>query len=462
MIPVTSFKGKRVALFGLGGSGLVSARALQAGGAEVVAYDDNPDSVARARDAGIATNDLRDEDFFAFDALLLAPGVPLTHPMPHWTVERARQAGIPIIGDIELFARELALKNRVAPMVAITGTNGKSTTTALIAHVLKSAGRDFQMGGNIGRAILDLDPISGDDAANQVYVVECSSYQIDLAPSLAPHVGVLLNITPDHLERHGSFENYAAIKERLVARSDLAVCGIDDASSRAIATRLSQRGTPLMAVSCEGAEVADIAFHDGQLMRVGGEALVDLSDMGALRGRHNGQNAAAAYAVCEALGLSREEIAEGFGTFPGLAHRMQQVGWVGNVLFINDSKATNAEAAAPALSSFKKVRWIAGGLPKDGGIESLAPHFERITKAYLIGEAAAAFASQLNDTIRYEISGTLQQAVNHAAADALESGEEEVILLSPAAASFDQFRNFEVRGEAFVSAVEALDGFRPV
>ncbi|MFD0916271.1 UDP-N-acetylmuramoyl-L-alanine--D-glutamate ligase [Pseudahrensia aquimaris] len=460
MIAVTTFAGKSVALFGLGGSGLITAAALVAGGADVTCWDDNPASVVKAQGQGLSVANLREVDFTDFDALVLAPGVPLTHPMPHWTVDLAHAAGVEIIGDIDLFSREMAAAGRISPLIAITGTNGKSTTTALIAHVLRQADRDVQMGGNIGRAVLDLDPIrSGGD---QVYVVECSSYQIDLAPNLTPHVGVLLNITPDHLERHGTIENYAAIKEQLVARSDLAIVGCDDAYCLAVGERLGAANVPLVTISAQEESHAEIQFADGVLRNSQGERLASLASNGALRGAHNGQNAACAFAACEAVGLSAEEIQHGFDTFPGLEHRMEQVGRVGDTLFINDSKATNAEAAAPALKSFEQVRWIVGGLAKTGGIESLAPHFSRVSKAYLVGEAAPAFAAQLGDTIPYEISGTLKEAVNHAAADSAQAGGEQIVLLSPAAASFDQFPNFEKRGEAFKEAVRALQGFKSV
>ena len=467
MIPVSLFEGQKVALFGLGGSGLITARALMAGGANVVAFDDNPTSVEKAKAEGIQTGDLRQLDWSDCRALVLAPGVPLTHPQPHWTVELASKAGVEIIGDIELFSRTLQQEGRRAPFVAITGTNGKSTTTALIAHVLATAGRNVQMGGNIGRAVLDLDPLS-DEPANQVYVVECSSYQIDLAPTLQPHVGVLLNVTPDHLERHGSIENYAAIKERLVAASDVAVVGVDDDICVQVAEQLTSNKTPIFRISGLQEPGADIGYDGSTLVDEAGRSLVSLDGIGSLRGRHNGQNAAATLAVCQALGLSEEQVLEGFQSFPGLAHRMEQVGHANGVLFINDSKATNAEAAAPALSSFDRVHWIVGGLAKQGGIEALAPFFPRVAKAYLIGEAAGTFAAQLGDTIPYEIAGTLQQAVNHAAVDAAEdassgqgagNGSGAVVLLSPAAASFDQFPNFEKRGEAFKEAVAALDGF---
>ena len=457
---VSTFAGQRVALFGLGGSGLVTADALVAGGADVTAWDDNPASVERARAKGINCTNLRETDFADFSALVLAPGVPLTHPQPHWTVDLAHHAGVEIVGDIELFSRELAASGRTAPFVAITGTNGKSTTTALIAHTFQNAGRDVQMGGNIGRAVLDLDPISTEPTNNQVYVVECSSYQIDLAPSLHPHVGVLLNLTPDHLERHGTMENYAAIKERLVARSDRAAVGRDDEFCRAIIERLPEEN--VTTISGQSGGKSDVGFDGHSLIDGAGKTLISIDGIGSLRGRHNGQNAAVAFAVCQALGLSAPQIAEGFSTFPGLAHRMEQVGHVGQTLFINDSKATNSEAAATALSSFEKVFWIAGGLPKSGGIESLEPYFPRVEKAYFIGEAAPQFAAQLGDTIPYEISGTLQDAVNHASLDAAATGEGEIVLLSPAAASFDQFPNFEKRGEAFKDAVAQLDGFVPL
>ena len=466
MVPVTTMDGARVALFGLGGSGLVTAAALIAGGAHVTAFDDNPASVDKARGQGIETADLRGIDWAGIEALVVAPGVPLTHPNPHWTVELAHRHGVPVIGDVELFSRELAAAERRAPLVAITGTNGKSTTTALIAHVFASAGRDVQMGGNIGRPVLDLDPIAPRPAAaNQVYVVECSSYQIDLAPGLSPHVGVLLNLSPDHLDRHGTMENYAAIKERLVAASDLAVVGVDDDHCIAISGHLAKAGTPLERITVGRSDGAELCVSDGVVLRCAdGERLVDLSGIGALRGAHNAQNALAAFAACEALGLSVEEIAAGFESFPGLAHRMEQVGRVGDTLFVNDSKATNADAAAHALAAFEGSFWIAGGLPKEGGIESLTPLFPRVAKAYLVGEAAGLFAAQIADTIPYEIAGTVEQAVNHAAADARQASAEgeRVVLLSPAAASFDQFANFERRGDAFRQAVRALPGFRPL
>ncbi len=458
MIPVTTLKGKKVALFGLGGSGLATARALVAGGAEVTAWDDNPDSAAKAAAEGIAVADLRTIDWNSLSVFVLSPGVPLTHPKPHWTVDLAHAAGVEIIGDVELFVRERRAHAPDCPFIAITGTNGKSTTTALIAHILQSSGRNTQLGGNIGTAVLTLDP----PKAGRFYVVECSSYQIDLAPTLDPSAGILLNLTPDHLDRHGTMQHYADIKERLVAGSDVAVVGVDDSYSSLIADRVERAGGKVMRISRRHA-LADGLYAEGsRIMQASSGAaseIADLDGIQTLRGGHNAQNAAAAIAACLAVGVSADEIRAGLKSFPGLKHRMQPVGRRGRVVFVNDSKATNADAAAPALSSYENIYWIAGGLPKEGGIASLAPLFSRVAKAYLIGEAAPAFAATLGDRVPYEISGTLERAVAHAAADADgDEHEAAAVMLSPACASFDQYKNFEVRGDAFVSHVAAIDG----
>ncbi|MEZ5790244.1 MAG: UDP-N-acetylmuramoyl-L-alanine--D-glutamate ligase [Nitratireductor sp.] len=462
MIPVSCFKGERVALFGLGGSGLVTAHALVAGGAKLTAFDDNPDSVAKAKAEGIPTGDLRETGLHFHAALVLSPGVPLTHPKPHWSVDLAKAANVPVIGDIELFCRERARIAPHSPFIAITGTNGKSTTTALVAHVLKHAGRDVQMGGNIGTAVLSLEP----PAQGRIHVVECSSYQIDLAPGIKPSVGILLNLSPDHLDRHGTMDNYAAVKERLVAASDLAVIGMDDNYSAAIASFLEAKGHKLMRISNSGKLDDGVYLQDGRLIEAKNRSVstvIDLRTAGSLRGDHNGQNGAAAYLACRAMGLTQQEIQAGFDSFPGLAHRMEQVGRAGKVLFVNDSKATNADAAAMALSSFERIYWIAGGLAKDGGITSLAKFFPRIAKAYLIGEAAPAFAAAIGGRIAFEISGTLDAAVRHAHEDARhDAASEPVVLLSPACASFDQFKNFEKRGDSFRDSVLALEGIGPV
>jgi len=434
--PATSFKAKRVAVFGLGGSGLATVRSLVAGGADVTAFDDAAASVEKARAEGLPVGDLREADFAAFHSLVLAPGVPLTHPKPHWTVERAHAAGVEIIGDIEIFCRERRAIASGALFVAITGTNGKSTTTALTAHLLRAGGWDVQMGGNIGVAILDLEP----PAQGRVHVVECSSYQIDLAPSLDPTVGVMLNLSEDHLERHGTMENYAAIKRRLVAGSGTAVIGQDDAFSRAMSKSLQE----------DGVKVVVISENDA----------LDLAGARALRGAHNVQNASAALAAVRALGMSDESAQAGLLTFPGLAHRMEEIPGPGRAVFINDSKATNADSAAKALASFERVFWILGGKPKTGGIDALAPFFPRVARAYLVGEAAEAFGRTLAaHGVPHVTSGTIDRAVADATADAERSADAEpVVLFSPACASFDQFRNFEERGEAFRKAVRALAG----
>ena len=452
MTPATTFAGRSVALFGLGGSGLATALSLQAGGATIVACDDNPESMARAATQGIQTADLREADWSSFAALVLAPGVPLTHPVPHWTVERAKAAGIEIIGDIELFCRERETSAPDAPFVAITGTNGKSTTTALIAHILAQAGRDVQMGGNIGTAILSLEPPS----AERVHVIELSSFQIDLTPSLKPSVGVLLNITPDHLDRHGAMESYAGIKERLIQGSDLAVIGIDDGFSRAIADR--REGASLRIHVGPGASpVGGLVVRDTGIFDDTGAQVADISGIGSLRGAHNGQNAAVAVAVIRALGVPDEAIRAGLRSFPGLPHRMEEVGRRGRVLFVNDSKATNADSTEKALTAFRDIHWILGGKAKEGGIFPLVPLFDRIAHAYLIGAASDAFAATLQGAVPFTRCETLDVATRSAAEGAAASGASEpVVLLSPACASYDQFRSFEDRGNQFRDLVRAL------
>ncbi|WP_298883054.1 UDP-N-acetylmuramoyl-L-alanine--D-glutamate ligase [uncultured Bradyrhizobium sp.] len=464
MIPVTSFAGKTVAVFGLGGSGLASCHALKAGGAEVIAADDNAENVAKAAQAGFITADLRNVAWDNFAALVLAPGVPLTHPVPHWSVLKAREAGVEVIGDIELFCRERRRHAPNTPFVAITGTNGKSTTTALIAHLTKFAGYDTQMGGNIGTAILSLEP----PRTGRVHVIEMSSYQIDLTPSLDPSVGILLNVSEDHIDRHGTIEHYADVKERLVANvqaGGTSIVGVDDGYCRDIADRLDRAGKNVVRISVKNPLASGIHVEHGTIVRTSGGArseIAKLGGIGSLRGLHNAQNAACAAAAALAMGISLDVLQNGLRSFPGLAHRMEQVGRRGNVLFVNDSKGTNADATAHALSSFADIFWIAGGKPKAGGITSLTGFFPRIRKAYLIGEAAQEFSDTLG-SVAHEISQTLDVAVEHAARDAEASGlTDAVVLLSPACASFDQYRNFEIRGTRFRELVQALPGVKPV
>jgi UDP-N-acetylmuramoylalanine--D-glutamate ligase len=441
MIPITSFAGKTVAVFGLGGSGLASCHALKAGGAEVIAGDDGVEKLAEAAKAGFVTADLRTVSWAHFAALVLTPGAPLTHPAPHWTVLKAREAGVEVIGDIELFCRERRRHAPDAPFVAITGTNGKSTTTALVAHLTRVAGYDTQMGGNIGTAILSLEaPRKG-----RVHVIEMSSYQIDLTPSLDPSVGILLNVSEDHID---------------------AIVGVDDGWSRNTADRIEQSGKQVVRVSVRNPLPDGVYVDHETIWRASGGArseVARIGGIGSLRGLHNAQNAACASACALALGISTGVLQGALRSFPGLAHRMEQVGRRGNVLFVNDSKGTNADAAAHALSSFADIFWIAGGKPKLGGITSLAEYFPRIRKAYLIGEAAQEFAATLGTSVPHEISQSLDVAVANAARDAEASRlTDPVVLLSPACASFDQYRNFEIRGTAFRDLVVALPGVKPV
>ena len=463
MIPVTSFAGAEVAVFGLGTSGRSTCRALLAGGARVAAWDDGEAARTAGALDGISVIDLAGADWSRFAALVLAPGVPLTHPEPHWTVQRARAAGVEIIGDIELFFRERARLSPASEVVCITGTNGKSTTTALIAHVLAAAGADVEMGGNIGVPVLDLAPPDG----KRIHVLEMSTFQIELTPSLAPTIGVMLNLSPDHLDRHGTMSRYVAIKESLVARAATAVIGIDDRLSSAIADRAAEDGIPVTAISSLGMRASDVPLfygEDGHLHVAAVDALeVDvgsLAGIDALRGGHNMQNALAALAVASLVrpGVHLTDHVAAFRSFPGLPHRMEGVGRLGRVLFINDSKATNADSTEKALTSWPgDIYWIADGTPKEGGITPLAPHFYRVAKAFLIGKAAGDFARALDGQVPHELCGTLDKALAAAARDASQSAAAEpVVLLSPACASYDQFRSYGHRGDVFRDLVARL------
>jgi len=486
MILVPGFEGRRVAVFGLGRSGITAARALQAGGAMPILWDDGVSGRMQAEAEGFQVQDLTTADWSGFAALVLSPGAPLTHPKPHWTVDRAREAGVPVIGDVELFARALAARpyDQRPRVVAITGTNGKSTTTALIGWVLKSAGLTVHVGGNIGIGVLAL-PEPTPDA---VYVIEVSSYQLDLTTTFAPDVAILTNISPDHLDRHGGMEGYVAAKARIFAAQTpdaVALIGVDEDWGQGIASGLNSRVITISS-SAHPRESGDPVLSQGQgagdhersstdtperpqnwvpafagmsgieavpsAIRAEGRNLADLTPARSLPGRHNAQNAAFAYAAARALGVSHAAAVKGLLTFPGLAHRMETVAQVGGVRFVNDSKATNADAARQALASYPSVFWIAGGVPKAGGIDALADLFPRISKAYLIGQAAPAFAETLGDT-PHVIAQTLDAAVAAAAADAEAAGGDQIVLLSPACASFDQFADFEARGEAFRAAV---------
>lgn len=456
MIPITYAKGQTVAVVGLGGSGLATARALFSGGANVIAWDDQAEQRQKADAEGIKIIPVVEFPWPALASLVLAPGIPLTHKdgkaFTHDAVAAARAHGVEVIGDIELFCRE---RNHVAPdapFIAITGTNGKSTTTALLAHILRSCGRDTQMGGNIGTAILSLEP----PAKHRVHVVEVSSFQIDLAPQLKPSVGIFLNLTPDHLDRHGTMDDYWAIKHRLAAHSDHAVIGIDDPWTHRSAMMLPADHCTTVSTHVN----ADFVWNDGLIHRgsMHGAVIASLQGIGSLRGAHNGQNAAAAIAACLKIGLSEGDIQHALRSFPGLAHRMEMVGKSGRVLFVNDSKATNADSTEKALSSFPDgIYWLVGGKAKEGGIEPLRPYFPRVAKAYLIGASSDAFAHTLDGAVPYERSGTIDAAISSAFADAAQSkAREPVVLLSPACASYDQFPNFEVRGDHFRALAQII------
>lgn len=449
MIPVPGFEGRRIAVFGLGRSGLTAARALKAGAALPVLWDDSVSSRMQAEAEGFAVEDLTTADWSGFAALVLSPGAPLTHPKPHWTVERAKAAGIEVIGDIELFARALeALPADQRPrVVAITGTNGKSTTTALIGWVLKQAGLTVHVGGNIGIGVLAL-PAPTPEA---VYVIEVSSYQLDLTTRFAPDVAILTNISPDHLDRHGGMEGYVAAKARIFAHAEVQLVGTDESWGRKIFDTLPN-ATPIS--TTESSSPTGGVFARAGRIEANGET-VDLTAARSLPGRHNAQNAAFAWATARALGVPHGAAVEGLLSFPGLAHRMETVGQLGHVRFVNDSKATNADAARQALQSYERSFWIAGGRAKAGGIDDLHDLYPRVVEAFLIGEAAGPFAAALGDT-PHRLSGDMQTAVKAAYEAAAATGRDEVVLLSPAAASFDQYPDFEARGEAFRAAALAL------
>lgn len=467
MIVTSTFANKTVAVFGLARTGLGAVRSLVAGGAQVIAWDDNSTARDLGGQEGAQIMPWRTWPWEKIASLLLSPGVPLTHPQPHGVVEHANQAKVPVIGDVDLFAREIrpdAAKPGKAPVIAITGTNGKSTTTALVGHILKECGFDAQIGGNIGKSVLELATPN----AQTVYVLEMSSFQIDLAPGLVPDVSILSNLSPDHIDRHGTMDNYAAIKARMLkqtARDGQLVVGVDDDYSASIFTQASlaaknKDGAQANPVSVgkvlgRGLFVVDGALYDALGARA--VKVMDMADAAHLPGAHNWQNAALAYGAVKPFISDIKKITAAIASFPGLAHRMEDVGHIGKVAFINDSKATNADAAARALATYPDIFWIAGGKAKEGGIESLASYFPRIRRAYLIGDAAPVFARTLDGKASYETSGTLDAAVAKAAADAIaSSAPAPVVLLSPACASYDQFKDFEQRGDMFRKLVAML------
>jgi UDP-N-acetylmuramoylalanine--D-glutamate ligase len=455
MIVVDSFRGRQVAVLGLAKSGRAAAQSLAAGGAETLAWDDN----AKARDALASTlplHDLATADWRKIPALVLSPGIPHSFPEPHPAVVRAREADAEIIGDIELLGRA----QPDARYIGITGTNGKSTTTALIGHVLASAGQRVEIGGNLGTPALSLAPLGRDGS----YVLEASSFQLELITSLAFDIAVLLNVTPDHLDRHGDMMGYVAAKRRIFARQDhkaTAIIGVDDAICRDLCEELRRDGPArVVPISVLQPVSGGVYVDQGWLVDALGAApqrVLDLALAERLPGAHNWQNAAAAYAAARLCGVDPAAATAAICAFPGLAHRQELVGTIDGIRYINDSKATNADATEKALLCYPAIYWIAGGLPKAGGIISLAPHFSRVRHAFLIGRAIEEFAETLDGSVPFTRCGDLATAL---AAASAQAGRERVpgavVLLSPACASYDQFKNFEERGDTFRQLVAAL------
>ena len=460
MIEPFPFAGFPVAVFGLGRSGLSAARALAAADAEVWAWDDDEGQREKAVDAGVPLVDLYRCDWRELMTLVLSPGVPLTHPEPHPVVGLARAAGCEVIGDVELLARTM----REARYVGITGTNGKSTTTALVGHILSFAGQSVEVGGNLGVPVLDLEPLD----VTGTYVIEMSSYQLDLTLSITFDVAALLNLTPDHIDRHGGFDNYIAVKQGIFHRQTdprTAVVCVDDEPCRRVFDALVAKGDQrLIPVAVQRAVAGGVYVLDGVLhddTEGHAAAVIDLKPIATLPGAHNWQNAAAAFAVARAASVAAPVAGACLRSFPGLAHRMELLAVIDGVRYVNDSKATNADATARALACYDAVYWIAGGRAKEGGIAALAARFPAVVHAFLIGEATGDFAATLADRVPHSRCGDLAAAVSKAAEAATEDGREgAVVLLSPACASFDQFADFEARGDAFRALVAALPGER--
>ena len=466
MIPVKGYSGQKVAVLGLGRSGLATAAALTAGGATPLLWDDSPEARAKAEAEGFTCTDLtRHGALDGVATLITSPGIPHLYPAPNKVIALALDQGIPVDNDIGLFFQSFAGPEwdnfEIPPkVVCVTGSNGKSTTTALIHHICQVAGRPTQMAGNIGKGVLSIDP--GQDG--EIIVLELSSYQTELARSLTPDVAVFTNLSPDHLDRHYGMGGYFAAKRRLFSEGgpDRAVIGVDELEGRFLANQLGQGPTDDRVIRISSGQKLDgfgwsVFARKGFLAewRRGKQmASIDLRDFAGLPGAHNHQNACAAYAACRSLGLAPKLIEGALQSFAGLPHRSQLVAERDGVRFVNDSKATNVDSAAKALQAFARIRWIAGGMGKDGGIADLQPYLGSVVKAYLIGHSARDFALQMGDT-PHEICETMERAVARAAEEAVAG---EVVLLAPAAASFDQYPNFEKRGDDFTARVKALIG----
>ncbi len=461
MILIPDVKNQSIGVFGLGVSGIATCEALVASGAKVFTWDENPKARQKTADTEYRAEHPKKWPWKEMASVVVSPGVPLTHPKPHPIVRKARMENIPVFGDIEYFARAMnMLPEKERPrIVAVTGSNGKSTTAALIGHILREVGEEAFVGGNIGEAVLSLPA----PERNFIYVLELSSFQLDLTYSLRANAAVFLNLTPDHIDRHGTIEAYLAAKKRIFlnqTKDDVAVIGVDDDYGQAICTAMTAENTvrvlPVSARATLGRGAYALGGNlfynfDGKTSNAG-----DISRARGLRGVHNHENAAAALAVCVDLGVSPALIVRAAERFSSLAHRMEEVSRLGKVVFINDSKATNADAAARALSAFDDIFWIAGGKAKEGGVAGLKGKLGAVRRAYLIGEAAEAFEKQLRGVDCVQC-GDLETAVAEAYADAAESeAPSPAVLLSPACASYDQFKNFEERGEAFRTLVSEL------
>lgn len=465
MIPVRGYDGARVGVLGLGRSGITAARALRAGGAVPICWDDGAAGRERAEAEGFGVADLtRPREVEGLAALITSPGIPHLYPKPHPAIANAQAAGVPVDNDIGLFFQSFGNgdwdKFAVLPkVVAITGSNGKSTTAALLHHILTEAGRPAELAGNIGRGVLDIDPA----VDGSVVVLELSSYQTELARSLTPDIAVFTNLSPDHLDRHGGLGGYFAAKRRLFAEGgpDRCVIGVDEAEGRFLAGQLAEGAADdrVIRVSVDGKLSGpgwSVVARKGFLSesRKGRQvASLDLRPLSGLPGSHNHQNACAAYAVARSLGLAPRVIEAAMASFAGLPHRSQTIAEAGGVRFVNDSKATNTDSALKALLAFDNIRWICGGLEKEGGLGSLQPGLSRVKKAYVIGREAEAFALGLGQGVEAEICTTMAKAVAQAG---LEAEPGDVVLLAPAAASFDQYDSFERRGEDFIAEVETL------
>ncbi len=466
MIPVRGFDGARVAVLGLGRSGLSAARSLRAGGAVPVCWDDNEAARDKASAERFDLLDLtREGAFHGIASLIVSPGIPHLYPAPNRVVVAAQAAGVPVDNDIGLFFRSFAGAewsdfDQPPKVIAITGSNGKSTTSALIHHILTDAGRDAQLAGNIGRGVLDIDAPEDGGAV----ILELSSYQTELARSLTPDIAVFTNLSPDHLDRHAGLGGYFAAKRRLFAEGgpDRAIIGVDEAEGRFLAGQLSEGAGDDRVICISVAEKLtgpgwQVFARKGFLSeyRKGRQTgSIDLRAIKSLPGAHNHQNACAAYAVCRTMGLAPRMIEQGMHSYPGLPHRSQIVAEAGGVTYVNDSKATNVDSALKALQAFQRIRWICGGLQKDGGLAALTPALGHVAKAYVIGREAAQFALALEGA-EAEICTTMAEAVRRAHADAQPG---ETVLLAPAAASFDQYDSFEQRGDDFAACVSAALG----